>query len=147
MLNFGDITNGNNAKHNLKWPFIPDHQNRILITGGSGSGKTNVLPNSIKEKGNDELTDKMYLYAKDLREPKYQLLIKKREDAGIKHLNDPKAFTEYSNTMNNVSKNIDNYNPKRNRKNLIVFDDMIADININKTIKPFSKNYLLDARN
>ena len=114
MLNFGDITNGNNAEHNLKWPYIPDHQNRILIAGGSGSGKTNVLPNSIKEKGNDELTDKMYLYDKDLREPKYQLLIKKRKDAGIKHLNDPKAFTEYSNTMNNVYKNIDNYNPKRN---------------------------------
>ena len=147
MLDFGDITNENNAEHNLKWPYIPDHRNRILIIRGSGSGKTNVLPNSIKEKGNDELTDKMYLYAKDLREPKYQLLIKKREDAGIKHLNDPKAFTEYSNTMNNVSKNIDNYNPKRNRKNLIVFDDMIADININKTIKPLSKNYLLDARN
>ena len=147
MLDFGDITNENNAEHNLKWPYIPDHRSRILIIRGSGSGKTNVLPNSIKEKGNDELTDKMYLYAKDLREPKYQLLIKKREDAGIKHLNDPKAFTEYSNTMNNVSKNIDNYNPKRNRKNLIVFDDMIADININKTIKPLSKNYLLDARN
>ena len=147
MLDFGDITNENNAEHNLKWPYIPDHRNRILIIRGSGSGKTNVLPNSIKEKGNDELTDKMYLYAKDLREPKYQLLIKKREDAGIKHLNDRKAFTEYSNTMNNVSKNIDNYNPKRNRKNLIVFDDMIADININKTIKPLSKNYLLDARN
>ena len=147
MLDFGDITNENNAEHNLKWPYIPDHRNRILIIRASGSGKTNVLPNSIKEKGNDELTDKMYLYAKDLREPKYQLLIKKREDAGIKHLNDPKAFTEYSNTMNNVSKNIDNYNPKRNRKNLIVFDDMIADININKTIKPLSKNYLLDARN
>ena len=60
------------------------------------------MPNSIKEKGSDGLTDKRCLYAKDLREPKYQFLIKKREDAGIKHLNDPKVFTEYSSTMNDV---------------------------------------------
>ena len=77
-------------------------------------------------------TDKIYLYAKDLSEPKYEHLIENRENAGIKHLNDLKAFIEYSNTMNDVYENIDLYNPNRNRKVLIVFDDMIADIMTNK---------------
>ena len=66
----------------------------------------------------------MYLYAKDLSEPTYEFLIKKREDAGIKHLEDSNAFIECSNTMNDVYENIDDYNPKRKRKILIVFDDM-----------------------
>ena len=74
----------------------------------------------------------MYLYAKDLSQPKYQFLIKKREDAGIKHLNDPNAFIEWSNTMDDVYENIDDYNPDRKRKVLVVFDDMIADIMTNK---------------
>ena len=74
----------------------------------------------------------MYLYAKDLSEPTYEFLIKKREDAGIKHLEDSNAFIECSNTMNDVYENIDDYNPKRKRKILIVFDDMIADIMTNK---------------
>ena len=64
------------------------------------------------------------MYAKDLSEPKYQFLIKKCEDAGIKNLYDPSAFIEYSNTMDDVYNNIDYYNPKRKRKNSIVFDDM-----------------------
>ena len=74
----------------------------------------------------------MYLYAKDLSEPTYEFLIKKREDAGIKHLEDSNALIECSNTMNDVYENIDDYNPKRKRKILIVFDDMIADIMTNK---------------
>ena len=67
----------------------------MLIIGGSGSGTTNVLLNLIKEQDSDNLIDKVDLYAKDLNVPKYQFLIKKREDIGIKHLNDPKAFIEY----------------------------------------------------
>ena len=63
---------------------------------------------------------------------KYQLLIKKSEDAGIKYLNDPRAFIEYSNTMADLCNIIDDYNPKRKRKILIVFNDMIADISTNK---------------
>ena len=59
-----------------------------MITGGSGSGKTNPLLNLIKEQDN---IDKIYLYAKDLSEPKYEFLIKKRKDEGTKHLNDPNA--------------------------------------------------------
>ena len=76
------------------------------------------------------------MYAKDLEEPKYQLLIKKRENIGINNLNDPNAFIEYSNTMDDVYNNIDDYNPKRKRKILIVFDDMIADIMANTNFKP-----------
>ena len=59
-------------------------------------------------------------------------MIKKREDAGIKASDDPSVFIEYSNTMDDIYSNIDNYNPKRKRKILIVFDDMIADIMTNK---------------
>ena len=68
------------------------------------------------------------MYAENLEESKYQFLIKKRENAGTKNLNDPNAFIEYSNTMDDVYNNIDDYNAKRKRKILIVFDDMIADI-------------------
>ena len=67
----------------------------------------------------------MYLYAKDLSEPKYEFLIKKCEDSGIKHFNDPNTFIECSNTMDDVYENIDDYNPSRKRKILIVFHDMI----------------------
>ena len=84
------------------------------------------------------------MYAKDLSEPKYEFLIKKREDAGIKHFNDTEAFIECSNTMDDVYENIDNYNPSRKRKILIVFDDMIADIMTNRKFKVI-RNYLLDA--
>ena len=72
------------------------------------------------------------MYAKDLEEPKYQLLIKKRENAGIKNLNDPNTFIVYSNTMDDVSNNIYDYNAKRKRKIFIVFDDIIADIMTSK---------------
>ena len=113
---------------NEKWPYIPDHLCRILIIGGSGSGKTNTLLNLISEQ-ND--IDKIYLYVRDLNEPKYKILIKKREDAGIKHLNDPNAFIECSNTMDDVYENINDYNSSRKRKILIVFY-MIADIMTNK---------------
>ena len=74
----------------------------MLIIGGSGSGKTNALLNLIKEQYSDNLIDKIYLHAKDLDESKYQFLIKKREGAGIKHLNDPKAFIDYSACMDDV---------------------------------------------
>ena len=95
----------------------------------SGSGKTNALLNLISKQKD---IDKIYLHAKDLSESKYEYLIKNRENAGITHLNDSKAFIECSNTMNDFYENIDNYNPNRRRKILIVFDDMIADIMTNK---------------
>ena len=80
--------------------------------------------NLIKEQ-ND--IGKIYLYAKDLSKPKYEYLIKKRKDVGIKHLNNSNAFIECSNTMDGGYENINNYNPNRRRTILIVFDDMIPD--------------------
>ena len=107
-----------------------------MIIGGSGSGKTNALINLINEQ-ND--IDKIYLYARDLREPKYKYLIKKRKDAGVKHLNDPTAFIECSNMMDDVYENCNDYNSSTKRKILIVFDDMIADIMTNKKFQAIIK--------
>ena len=110
----------------------------MLIVGPSGLGKTTALLDLI-QKDNDNFIEKVYLYAKDLDEPKHQFLIKKRKNAGIKNLNDPSAFIEYSNTMVDVYNNIDDYNLKRKRKILIVFDDMIADIMTNKRFQARTK--------
>ena len=132
MINFNDYTNKNRTEHNKNWPYIPDHPYRILIIGGSGSGKTNVLLNLIE---NQPDIDKIYLYAKDPYESKYQYLINKREGVGINHFNDPKAFIEYSNDMHDVYKNINDYNPNKENKILKVFDDMIADMINNRIIR------------
>ena len=118
MINLGSITNENNKKHNKRWPYIPDHPFKSLIIGGSGSEKANTLLNLVNEQ-ND--IDKIYLYVRDLKEPKYKISNKKRKDAGIKHFNDPDAFIECSNTMDYVYDNIHDYNSSRKRKILIVF--------------------------
>ena len=106
MINFDDYTNENKTGHNLKWPYIPDHIYRILITGGSESGKTDALLNLIN---NQPDIDKMYLYAKDPYETKYQYLTGKHEKVGLYNFNDPKAFIEYSNDIQDVYKNIEEY--------------------------------------
>ena len=135
----------NNEKHNLT-PYTPDHPYRKLITGGYGSGKTNALLYLIKEQDSDDLIAKIYLYAKYLNEPKHQFLIKKRKDVGIKYLNDPKAFTEYSQCMDDVYSNINDYNPNRKRKILIVFDDMIADIMTSRKLQAILKELFIRCR-
>ena len=89
----------NNRERNEKWPYILDHPYRILIIGGSGSGKTNKLLYLIIEQ---DYIAKIHLYAKDLTEPNYKLLIEKRENTGIQHLNDLSAFIECSNTMDDI---------------------------------------------
>ena len=125
MINFDDYANESKTKHNLKWPYIPDHRYRILIIGGSGTGKTNALLNLIE---NQPDIGKIYLYAKDPYEAKYKYLIDMGEKVGLNHFNDPKVFIEYSNDMQDLYKNFDEYNPDKERKMSIVFDDMIADM-------------------
>ena len=95
MINFDDFTNENKTEHNLKWSHIPDPPYRILIIGESASGKINALLNSVNSQSD---IDKIYLYAKDPHEAKYELL---------KQFNGPEAFIEYSNDMQGVYKNIE----------------------------------------
>ena len=125
MINFDDYVHENKTEHNLNWSYTPDHPYRILIIGGSESEKTNAL---LKLINNQPDIDNIYLYAKDLYETKYQFLISERESTGLKHLNDPKVFVEYSNNMYDLYKNINEHNPDRENKILIVFDDMIIDM-------------------
>ena len=139
MLNLDNIVSNKNmsASENNNWPF------RMLVIGPSGSGKTNTLLHLIN---NLHPIDKIYLYAKDLHEPKYEYLINKREQAGIKNLNDPHAFIEYLDDMNDVLDDIINYDKNRDKKVLIVFDDMIADIEYNKNFKQIIKELFYRAR-
>ena len=106
MFNLDDIVK---KYDNKDWPY------RKLIIGPSGSGKTNYSLNS------NSIFDKSYLYAKDLEEPKYQLLIVKRDKAGLKNLNDPTAFIEHSNTMDDILDNIEDYNKKKKGKSFNYF--------------------------
>ena len=132
-MNFDDYANENKTQHNLKRPYIPDHPYRMLIIGGSGSGKANALLNPIS----DQLhIDQIYLYVKDTYEAKYQFLINKRESTGLKHLNDPKAFIENSNDMQDV----------KERQILIVFDDMIADMINNKKLNSIVTELFIRSR-
>ena len=128
MSNLDNIVSNKNmsSSEDNNWPF------RMLIIGPSGSRKTNPLLHLISDL---HPIDKIYLYAKDLHESKNEYLINKREQAGLKNLNDPQAFIEYSHDMNDVLDDINNYNINRNKKVLIVFDDRIADIEYNKNFK------------
>ena len=143
MINFDDYTNENIIEHNPKWPYIPDHPYRILIICSSGSGKTNALLNLIN---NQPDIDKIYLYAKNPYEKKHQYLINKCEEVGLDHFNNPKTFIEYSNDMRDVYKNIEDYNLGRERKILIVFDDMIADMINNKKLNPIVTELFIRGR-
>ena len=96
--------------------------------------------NLIYEQNN---VDKIYLYGKDLRKPKYEILIKNRENVGIKHFNDPDSFIDCSNTMDEIYENINDYNPTRKRKILVVFDDMIADIMTSKKFQAIIKDLFI----
>ena len=115
----------------------------ILIIGVCRSGKTNALLTLIE---NQPDIDKIYLYAKDPYEAKYQYLINKREGVGIDHFNDPKTFIEYSNDMHDVYKNIDEYNPDKENKILIVFDDMIAGMINNKKLNSIVNEVFIRGR-
>ena len=138
MINLDSITNKNNKEHNEKSPYISHHPYTILIIGGSGSGKANTLLNLINEQHD---INKISLYAKNLS--KDEILLKKRENAGIKYLNDPNAFIECFSTMDDVN----DYNPSRKRKILVVIDDMIVNIMANKKFKAIMKEFFIRCRN
>ena len=149
MLNLDNIvsnknenkdTTGSSSSESNNWPF------RMLIIGPSGSGKANTLFHLIN---NLHPIDKIYLNAKDIHEPKYEYSVNKREQEGIKNLNDPHAFKEYSDDMDEVLDDINNYNKNRNKKVLIVFDDMKNKRKINVSIVFIRQSYfraLKDAR-
>ena len=103
MINFDDGIKENIKEHNSNRPQIPNHPYRVFIIGVSGSGITNSLLNLINHQQD---TDKTFLYAKNLYEAKYQLLINRRENTHLKHFNDSKAFVKYSNDMDHFYKNI-----------------------------------------
>ena len=135
MFNLDNITEKDNNK---------DGPYRKLIIGPSGSGKTNFLLNSIQKHNN--IIDKIYLYAKDLEKPKYKLLINKGEQAGITNFNDPTAFIEHSNSMDDILDNIEDYNKKRKRKILIIFDDMIFHVMSDKKAQQILKDLFIRCR-
>ena len=127
--------------HSSNWPYIPDHPYRILIIVESGSGKVNVLLNLIKNQRS--YIDKIYLYVQDPFESNYQLLINGREKVGIKKLKNPRAFTDYSQTIDNVYENLEDYHPIKKTRILIVFDDMISDMVANKKLSPIATKLFL----
>ena len=136
VLNLDDIVSNeikSSSEHN-DWPF------RMLIIEPSGSGKTNTLLHLIDK---FHPIDKIYLYAKDTDEEKYQYLINKREQAGIKNLNDPHEFIEYLSDMNDV---LENRDKNRDKKVLIIFDDMIADIMRSEKFKAIVKELFIKCR-
>ena len=141
MFNLDNIVNKNNKKIDKDWPF------RMLIIGPSGSGKTNALLHLIQNLNNtNPIIDKIYLYAKDLSELKHEFLINNRKKCRDKNCDDPNAFIEYSDTKDDVFENIDDYNTKRKRRVLIVFDDMIADIMTNKKFQSIIKELFIRYR-
>ena len=117
----------------INQPYILDHPYRILIIDGSGSEKTNVLLNLIKNQRPD--IDKSYLYVKDPFESKYQMLINGRAKVRIKTLKNPKAFIDYSQIIGDVYESLEDYNPTKKRRMLIVFDDMVVDMESNEKLR------------
>ena len=115
-----------------------------MIIGPSGSCKTNYLLCSLQK--NNNIVDKIWVYAKDLEDPKYKLLINKREQAGVNFNNDLTAFIEHSNTMDDIYDDIEDYNKKRKRKVLIVFHDMISHVMSDKKAQPVLKELFIRCR-
>ena len=134
MFNLGSITESNN---NRDWPY------RKLIIGPPESGKTNCLLNSIQRDNN--IIYKIYLHAKDLEKPKYKLLINKKK-GGVNFNNDLTAFIEHSNSMDDILSGIEDYNKKRKRKVLIIFDDMISHVMSDKKAQQILKDLFIRCR-
>ena len=117
--------------HNPNWLYIPDSPYRISIIAGSGSGKTNVLWNLLKHQRQD--IDKVYLYIKD---PSINYLLTEEKKQELKIKKKAKEFIDYSRKVDNVYENLEDYKQAKKRRVLIVFNDMIEDMESNKELGP-----------
>ena len=137
-----DVKKENIKEYNPNWPHVPDHPYRILIIEGSGSGKINLLFSLISQQPD---IGKIYLYAKDTYEAKYQFLINKQESTRLRYLNDSKAFTEYSNDKDDIYKKLKNRIQIKN-VNFNFFEDLIADMLSNKKLNPIVTELFIRGR-
>lgn len=110
MITFDQVTGENTQERNPRYPQISNHLYRIQVQRGSGSGRTNVWLNLINYQSE---IYKIFLYAKDLYEPKYHYFINNIEKVSLKHTKDPKAFIKYSFDMKDIYFSIEKYNPRK----------------------------------
>ena len=143
MFNFNYITKQDIKERDPNWPQILYNPYRTVLVGGSRFWKTNPLSNLISHQPD---IDKIYLYDKDPYEAKYCVLISKIESTCFKQLNESKCFIECMNDMDDIYKNIKEYNTNHKRKILIVLDDMIADMLSNKNLKPIVTEVIVIGR-
>ena len=136
-INVDDVLKEETKEHS-NWSQIPDPY-IILRIRGSASGKKNLLSQQPN-------IGKVYLYAKDPYEAKYQFLIHNKQSAGLKHFNDFKAFIEYCNNMDDIYKNIEEYSPNKKQKVLIVFNDMVSDMLSNRKLTQIGTELFIRGR-
>ena len=144
MINFDDVSKETIKEHNPNSLQTSENPYKILIIWSFGSRKINLLFSLISHQPD---IDSSYLYAKNLFEAKYQLLINKHERKSLKCFNNSNAFIECSSDMDGIYKNIEDNNPHEKRKTLIVFGDMIVDMLSNGKLKRIVNNYLLQVEN
>ena len=137
MINLDDVLKEETKEHS-NWSQIPDPY-IILRIRGSASGKKNLLSQQPN-------IGKVYLYAKDPYEAKYQFLIHNKQSTGLKHFNDFKAFIEYCNNMDDIYKNIEEYSPNKKQKVLIVFNDIISDMLSNRKLTQIGTELFIRGR-
>ena len=136
-INVDDVLKEETKEHS-NWSQIPDPY-IILRIRGSASGKKNLLSQQPN-------IGKVYLYAKDPYEAKYQFLIHNKQSTGLKHFNDFKAFIEYCNNMDDIYKNIEEYSPNKKQKVLIVFNDMVSDMLSNRKLTQIGTELFIRGR-
>ena len=136
-INVDDVLKEETKEHS-NWSQIPDPY-IILRIRGSASGKKNLLSQQPN-------IGKVYLYAKDPYEAKYQFLIHNKQSTGLKHFNDFKAFIEYCNNMDDIYKNIEEYSPNKKQKVLIVFNDMVSDMFSNRKLTQIGTELFIRGR-
>ena len=136
-INLDDVLKEETKEHS-NWSQIPDPY-IILRIRGSASGKKNLLSQQPN-------IGKVYLYAKDPYEAKYQFLIHNKQSTGLKHFNDFKAFIEYCNNMDDIYKNIEEYSPNKKQKVLIVFNEMVSDMRSNRKLTQIGTELFIRGR-